>query len=471
MINKAIGVFAGNLIFAALAFARSVLVARLIGVEEFGIASTLSLVLVFVYMTSDVGVNTLVVQSRDGSDKGFMGTAHLVQMLRGAMTAIITIAAAIPLARLFGAPQAAWAFACLAAVPLVRGFAHLDMYRAQRELRNGPSMLVLNASIAASVLSIVPLSYMVHDFSLMLYAILIEQAVFTIVSHLVARDRFSLAFDRAVFRRLWSFGVPSFLNNAALFASFHGDRAIVASVLGLRDFGLFSAAMTMTNSLGLIVARNMMPIFLPLLSRERDRPDGFQRVARMTKAVTFALSCGFAAGTAIVGPVVLHALYGPSYQAAGIVLIMLGAVQGMRLLRIGSAVIAAAKADAASPLQANLLRAAAMLLALVFALAGYGLTAVLAAALLGEIIASGYAEWVDRTKYGVTLPFGLRPVLLAGMICALPFVCTAWGLFGTGSVWPRLGFGGAILALLGLLGWLLPDLRLYLMMKIKDLRK
>src|SRR5262245_14703331 len=97
-------------------FARSVIIARLISAEDFGIAATFALMYSFLQMVSNLATETLIIQADNGDDQAFQDSTHGLQAFRGALIAAVLLATGGWIARLFGVTKAKWAFECLALV-------------------------------------------------------------------------------------------------------------------------------------------------------------------------------------------------------------------------------------------------------------------------------------------------------------------------------------------------------------------
>src|SRR3974377_83034 len=102
-------------------FVRNVILARLISPANFGIASIFAMTFYLIEMVSSLSIETLLVQAEDGDEPDLESTAHLRLAVRGLINSLIILALSRPIAHLFGAPQAAWAFALLAFVPAMKG--------------------------------------------------------------------------------------------------------------------------------------------------------------------------------------------------------------------------------------------------------------------------------------------------------------------------------------------------------------
>ena len=104
---------------------------------KLGIAAILGIAMSLFEMVSNLAVDRLLVQAEDGDDPVFQATAHAFQVLRGIGIALFLFLLAWPFSRLFDVPHVMWAFQCIALVPLIRGFMHLDPKRLQREFGFG----------------------------------------------------------------------------------------------------------------------------------------------------------------------------------------------------------------------------------------------------------------------------------------------------------------------------------------------
>src|SRR5690606_23993576 len=163
----------GNASIALLGLLRNVLIARMISVEDFGIAATFAITMAAVEMTSNIAIDRLIVQARDGDRPRFQATAQAFQAARGVLAAMLLYLLAEPIAALFGVPHVVWAYQAMALMPLLRGLVHLDMYRVQRDMRFRPSVTVEVSAQLLATLAAIPLAMQLGDWRAMLYALLL----------------------------------------------------------------------------------------------------------------------------------------------------------------------------------------------------------------------------------------------------------------------------------------------------------
>ena len=92
-----------------------------------------------------------------------------------------------PLAWLFAIPQAAWAFAVLSVIPLLRGLLHFDIYRLQRHHLFVPVVLQETLGQAITLALCVPFLRLFGDYSSVLYLLVLQAVAMTALSHLLAK--------------------------------------------------------------------------------------------------------------------------------------------------------------------------------------------------------------------------------------------------------------------------------------------
>lgn len=421
MFLKAAAVMFGSRGMKSIAqFARNILVARLLSVEDFGIAATFAIAFTLIEMATDIGINRMIVQDREGNSPKFMATMHGIQLVRGVIGAIVLVALAWPYAWLIGTPELTWAYQLMLFIPLIRGFMHFDIFRAQRDMQFMPIGLTQGLSPLLSIL-IIAITYMwTPDFRIMLWAVIGQQVIEVALSHLLARRPYRVGFDMVLVRRAISFGVPLMLNGFVMFAMMNGDRMIVGGQLGMEALGLFSAAVLLTLVPATVLSSTQSAVMMPGLSRAQDDPAAFHPQALTCLELTMALGIALALGMSLFGSSVLILAFGAQYAPAADVMILMAVAQAMWICKVGPSTVAVAKGDTKNPLYANLARLAALPLAYLAVVTGGGLLMVAAVAILGEAVGILVSALLLRAKSGVPVErLRLSYALFLLCLCAI----------------------------------------------------
>jgi O-antigen/teichoic acid export membrane protein len=457
MLRNGVILGTSNVAAALLSLGRNILIARLISVEDFGIASTFAITMSLVEMTGNIALDRLLVQKLDGDSTSLQATAQGLQALRGGIGAAVLLLIAGPLAAIFGVSAETWAFQTLALIPLMRGLSHLDMFRAQREMLFWPSMKVEVLSILGSTIATVPLALWFPDFRVMLYAILLQQALYTLLSHLVADRPYRWGWDGRIVRHALDFGWPLLFNGVLMFLTFHGDRILVGSLLGMKELGLFSAAFTITLTPTLVIAKTLNTFFLPLLSKVQADRNKFNNLylvttqAALLSGVVFAIFCAFA------GPILMTWLYGAKYGTAATLIFWLGLMQATRIGKAGPAIVATAKAETKNPMLANIARILTIPIAWVAVRHGSEIATIVGLAILGEFLALLVSLHLLRSRLRLPVRMLAFPLIVSFLLLS---AIALGGLLPPASpVGLRAGRFLLLISFLLLLIWSMPDLR------------
>ncbi|MEQ9259271.1 MAG: oligosaccharide flippase family protein [Roseovarius sp.] len=387
----------------AAAFGRSIAFAWAIGPEELGRAMMLALTVRLVEMASDMGLDRQIVQAPDGDSSRFQAELQGLAAVRGGATALILLALAPLLAMLFDDGPQAGAYMALALVPLIRGAAHLDFRRAERRFCYGRMALVEGGATLAMLLAIGPALWFLADHRAMAAVLVAHALGLSLLSHAVAHRRYRLRLSRQALRRSWRFGAPLILNALMLFATFHADRLIVAKAYDWSTLALYGVALQLALLPAQIVGRAAASLALPALRAALMRnalAEVWPRLLSAHALLALALSLGFA----LFAPPVIAAVYGTAFRPDAALALALALAAGFRVLRTPYSQLAIAAGRTADPARANLWRALALGPAALCATVGWPLSAVAAAAALGEGAATLRAVHLARQTPRATHP-------------------------------------------------------------------
>jgi len=414
-------ILSGNAAAALLSFARNLLIARLLSIEDFGIAATFALSMSLVEMASAMGLQQLIVQARDGEDADLQAALQAFNLLRGVASGLALFLLAKPIAVFFAVPDLAWAYQLLGLVPFARGLEHFDIHRLTRQRRYGPILISRGLPILLALAAVWPLALVFGDYQVMLYSILLQHGLAVVASHAMAERRFGLRADRAVFRRSLVFGWPLLLNNALLFGVMQGDRVIVAREYGLEILAIFSMGLTLTMTPIAVLAQSISLFFLPRLSAAQDDPRRFHQLALASIEVSLLAGLLLVMATALVGGPVVLFLLGERYAELVPLLVWFAIWQALRGLKTGGALVALSRSRTTLQPIANVVRACALPAAWLAAQHGVEPQVIIWIATVGELAAFLVSSLLLQRWFGLSLRMiGLMlllPALLSVLVC------------------------------------------------------
>ncbi len=434
MIRTALLLLSGNAFSSALLLLRNLIIARMLPVADYGIASTFALALSVIEMTSAFGLQQQIVQSKDGDDPRFQAVLQGFQLFRGVISGGIMFLLAGPLARFMGIPEVIWAYQVLAVVPVLNALVHFDIHRMNRRMRFGPLLWSSTVPALVALLVVWPLAWMYGDWQVMLWSIIVQTTMMVIVSHVLAERPWRLALDRAIIVGSVRFGWPLLVNGALLFLVFQGDKLIVGRELGMAPLAIFAMGVTLTLTPTLIVSKSATNLFLPKLSVAKG--PAFQRLVVQVIEFHLLFSALLVVGCLLLGPLFIHLALGPKYEALVPMLVWLAILQGFRIFKGGPSNVALALAQGENAMIANIPRILLLVPAWWAARQTGQITQVMAIAILGEVIGAVLSFWLGRRRSGMKL----RPL-------ALPLILTTASMAMAGlHAWGAIQPGGPLLA-------------------------
>lgn len=356
MLKKAAFILSGNAFSFLMLFIRNLVIARLVSVEDYGVAATFGISMAVVSMASGLGLQQLIIQDKNGEDPNLQAGLQGFNLLRSILAAFSLFILAYPIALFLGIPDVAWAYQLLALVPLVRGFEHFDIHRMNRKMHFGPLIITRTAPAFLSLLSVWPLFEIFGDYRVMLYSLLLQWVLTLLIGHIVAERPFRLSFHREVLKKGFNFGWPLLVNNVLLFFVFQGDKLLAGRLLGMEVLAILSMGVTFTLTPTLVSASSERQFFLPQLSKTEKESAHFVPLALAAMQTSFMVAILLVLAISVLAFPMINLLLGQKYVQLIPLLPWLAVWQGMRTLKIGNTVVAMSQSQTSNAMIANSIR-------------------------------------------------------------------------------------------------------------------
>lgn len=466
--RKALLLLSGNAASSLLSLLRNLLVARLVPIEDYGIAATFAAAMSFVEMLSAFGLQQQVIQSKKDDTK-WQSALQGFQFARAILSALVLYLSAGLIADFMGVPEVAWAYQLLALAPLLNGLINLDIYRLNRSMRYGPMILTMTVPVLVSLIAVWPLYVMYGDYRVMLYAILLQALLMTLISNLTAERTLRLSLERSAVGQVMRFGWPLLINNILIFAVLNGEKIVVGRELGMAVLGVFAMGFTLTLTPTMVLAKSVQSFFLPQLSAAQDDDARFQPLARATIEANFFNGALLVVGVVLLGEPFVTLVLGEKYAALVPLMVWLAILQAMRVFKAGGAVVSLARAKTENAMVANSFRVLSLPLSWWAAIETGDLLLVIWIATAGELLGVIASLALTRWRADVRLA-RLWPILGSTLLLLLAAALFAGhGEIALLASVPRWTLALLCVGLLALCGWTMRDTKAYL--KARQMQK
>lgn len=451
---------AGQMLGMGLLFIRNVILARMLGPENMGVAALLLTTISFIELSGDLSVVKLVVQDREGNRRSFLRTAQTFEFGRGVIMAAVLFGLSWPAVEMFNEPDALWAFQLLALSPLLRSLWNMDYARQQRGLRYLPSQAMDTIPTIITTALAYPLALWLEDWRAVLVVILLTPLIGLITSHLIAdrRYRWRPGWRKSYATRFFHFGWPLVINGSLLFWAMQGDRVLMGVFFPIEILGLFYIAANLSNLPVTLLARIGGTLFLAPIAASRDDPNLFKFQSNLTiEAYSFIAMLMTLPFITLHG--IVSTIYGAQYIAADTFVGWIAIGAGARLIYTGTTLLSLSRADPYLSLYGSITRSAGVLVALIVLFYGGDFMTVIYIGVAAEISRTLVGFIRLHLKHGLHMSCGLFAIAFALLVPIVMAVIVQQAVLPTngwrGITSTILIFAGAA----GLLLMILPNLR------------
>lgn len=380
----------------ASSFARGVLLARILGPHQYGLALILITITAALDLFADAGIDRFVVQNRFGPRPDVMATSHAFRVGGSLIVGLGVAALAYPLSIFFDAPELAIPIALTGGVVSIRGFANLAYKLQQRERRFGSETTIYVSMYGADLLVTGLIAWLTHSYLAVLAGVYVNALLHLGLSHLLAKQPYSFMPRRRLVGLVSRFSLPIYINAAMLLAAVQGDRLVVAASFSKQQLAFYAAACAIGQGVVGLAARVTMNTLLPVLS-SRGSFEQRRRKNTLLGAMIVGGSVVFLFGLSAVGPFVVPLLYGPAFSGLGVLIFASAVVQMIQLEQGWLTTLLMANGLTRNFPKITVLRAAAFPAAFGFLALGTGLLSIPLAFAVGATLSLAMSYYSARS--------------------------------------------------------------------------
>lgn len=311
-------------------FAMSLVLARLLVPEDFGLFAIALAATAFAMHVNDVGIIAATVQWR-GKFEDMAATAATLAILFSAGWYAIFWVSAPYFAALAGSEQAAPLVRVLTAVILIDGISAVRVAALQRRFQHDKLIMAITAGfVANAALAITLAANGAGPYSFVLGQ-LTGSAVTGVLVLLFARVAFRYRLDRVVAAKLARFGIPVAVALGIESILLYADSVIVGNTLGATMLGFYLLAFNMSSWVPGLASTAVRYVAVPGFSRLAEHEtDALSQGVRRSVPLLLAVVLPIAAVMGVLAPSVIVFLYGSAWAPAAAALRFLAIVMVVR---------------------------------------------------------------------------------------------------------------------------------------------
>lgn len=376
-------VIATRILVGAFTFVSSIILARLLAPEDFGLVALATGVSAVITAFTTMPIAEALIRTTDPEDEHFH-TAFTLGLARSTLLAITLALTAWPSARIYDDPRMIPILLLLSLNALISGFYSPRWPMIQKQLSFGPTFVMEISCKVTGMLISVLLAYVYRSFWAIVLPITLTQILSVLITHLYMpyRFRFSLRYAREI----WSFSVWMTCSAILNTITMRVDTLLIGGLLGQRAAGFYSYGDDKASLPTREISASLVPLLFPGLAAVKDEAERLKSAYKRIQTLVFAVCAPVGVGLALVAHQFVHLLLGDKW-APIIPIIQIMAVT-LALENLSNVVrpLAMAQGQTRALFRRDMLVFACRLPGIVLGLLLFGIPGVLAARVLATIV-------------------------------------------------------------------------------------
>jgi len=224
-----------------IAFAKIAILARLLNPAQFGIYGIAALVLAFLEIITETGINVFFIQE-EGDIKKFINTAWIVSIARGVLISLVIVLFSPLISGFFKSPDSYKLILAISVVPLIKGFINPAVVKFQKELQFNKEFVLRVTVFSIDAVVAVVVAVLTKSAVSLVWGLIVGAITEVILSFVFIKPRpvFSFQSDYAkkvIERGKW---VTAYSGLNYLFEN--GDGIAIGRLMNTASLGLYQMA-------------------------------------------------------------------------------------------------------------------------------------------------------------------------------------------------------------------------------------
>lgn len=327
-----------SLIGELIRFARSVVLARLLLPEDFGLFGMALTIVAALNAVTMLGLDRTIVANKFDTRaelKAHLDTAWSAGLLRSLLITLLVAASAFPISRFYGQPQLKTVIPILGLISLIQGLQNIGLVILRKEISFARIFWYELATNLGGIAVTVALALFMRNVWALVIGLVLTTALGTVLSYVFHSYRPRWAFEKVALRRVIRLGKFSLVVAIASYVMNMADNVMIGRLLGAGALGNYSLAFNISSAPISVLVFSLGSVLFPAYAEIHA-----QQPRRLELAVTKVFTLASMVMLTIAVPLFLLAgdivqlLFGGRWASAGKVLRVLALVIPLRGLSV-----------------------------------------------------------------------------------------------------------------------------------------
>tara|TARA_R110001592_G_scaffold203271_2_gene453033 strand:+ start:114 stop:1586 length:1473 start_codon:yes stop_codon:yes gene_type:complete len=430
----------GRFVSQAIGLVSTLVAARLLVPADFGLVAVAMSVFMIAGAVVELPVGAALVQLKTVTDRDF-NTAWTLNILRGAIVTVLMLAAAWPVAAVFGDPRLLAVISALAIYPFLLGFrnSRFEMYIRNMDFK-WEAMVEIGTKVAS--------------FAVMFWVAFATGSYWALPLGLIASGAIALVMSFALcpqipglslseFRKFFGFSIWLGLAQIADSLRESATSLFIGKLLGNATLGTYSVGIQFADRMELFLYAPMERTMFAAFSSIQDDLYRVRAAYLSSLHASFAISLPICVGIGLLAKEIVAITLGPEWASAALVLAFAAPITAIYLLGAISVSIATALGRTRSVFLLKAVSACLYIPVMVLGALQFGMMGVLWAGVFGAIVWCGLSFRLMTTVIDVTIS---RQVAAVGRSLVAAFMMSGAVTWARGSLFddPAQGITGLL---------------------------
>ena len=369
----------------ATAFFKTIILARVLVPSQFGAYGVAMLVVGFLEVMTETGVNVFLIQEKDTD--AHINSAWIVSIVRGIIIALVIVLSTPLIVNFFHSPESTPLLYTISIVPLLRGFINPSIVKLQKNLNFNLEFrykffIFLVDSIVAIAFTLIthnPIGIVIG----MIVGVLFE----VLLSYRIAKPTPLLQFNSLYIKKIVRRGKWVTASGIFNYLFHNADNIVVGRILGTAPLGAYQIAYSLSilpiSEMADVFSRVTFPVYAKTAGDKKRLRIAFVK----TQLVITALAVPFGIVLFLFPKEIVHFVLGEKWLGAVVVLPILGVFAVIRTISGSASALFLAVGKQEYVTVATFVSMVGLIVPIVPMVMRYGLWGAALSALIGSLVA------------------------------------------------------------------------------------
>jgi O-antigen/teichoic acid export membrane protein len=224
-----------------LAFIKITVLARILTPSQFGIYGIATLVLAFLEMLTETGINIVLIQTREKIDE-YVNSAWVVSIIRGIFISLCIVVATPFITSFFNTPNASSILLLISIVPLIKGFINPSEVKLQKDLKFHYEFWFRSSIFTVDAVISIIFALITHSVYSLVWGLIAGSLLEVLISFILIRPVPRLKINGGYFSEIFHKGKWVTIYGIFNYFAQQGDNIGVGKIVNASALGVYQMA-------------------------------------------------------------------------------------------------------------------------------------------------------------------------------------------------------------------------------------